>query len=89
MSSFMATNGTYTFDIHAPPGYYAVPSHGNLTVAGARLPLVIQFHLTSERPSAALIAALSQGAVSVSLWIGASVSLRDSARSACCAARTR
>jgi hypothetical protein len=72
-SSFMTPNGTYTFDVKAPPGYYAVPSHGNLTVSGTPAPIQIQFHLSSERPSAALIAALSSGALSVSVWIGMSI----------------
>ena len=74
-SSFMAANGTYTFDVHAPAGYYAIPSHGNLTVAGAGAPIEITFHLSSEKPSAALVAALTTGALSASLWIGVSVFL--------------
>ncbi|HEV8049287.1 MAG TPA: hypothetical protein VGP88_01705, partial [Thermoplasmata archaeon] len=72
-SSFLAANGTYTFDIHAPTGYFAVPSHGQLTVAGTVPPTVIRFQPTSERPSAALVAALSSGALVVSIWIGVAV----------------
>jgi len=72
-SSFLAPNGTYTYDVRAPTGYYATPSHGTLTVAGEVAPTVIQFQPTSERPSAALVAALSSGALVVSIWIGASV----------------
>jgi hypothetical protein len=72
-SSFLAANGTYTFDVHPPPGYFAVPSHGNVTVAGSGPPMVVQFDLVSDRPSAALVAALSSGALMVSLWIGGSI----------------
>jgi hypothetical protein len=72
-SSFLAPNGTYTFDIHPPAGYYAVPSHGNLTVAGPTTPTVIRFEPISTRPSAALVAALSSGALMTALWIGGSV----------------
>lgn len=69
ISNFLAANGTYTFDVHAPAGYYASPTNGTLTVAGAMRPLSIQFLPSSERPSAALVAALTSGAVTVSLWI--------------------
>jgi hypothetical protein len=72
-SSFMAANGTYTFDVHPPAGFYAIPSHGTLSVAGPAPPIAIQFHLSSEQPSAALVAALTSGAVSTSIWIGASI----------------
>jgi hypothetical protein len=72
-SSFMAANGTYTFDVHAPPGYYAVPSHGTVTVAGPIAPVEIQFLPSSDKPSAALVAALSSGALATSLWIGVSI----------------
>ncbi|MCI4325110.1 MAG: hypothetical protein L3K00_04400 [Thermoplasmata archaeon] len=72
-SSFMAANGTYTFDVHAPDGYYAVPSHGTLTVAGPTLPIKIQFFPSSNKPSAALVAALSSGALSISVWLGVSI----------------
>ncbi|MCI4328087.1 MAG: hypothetical protein L3J86_00760, partial [Thermoplasmata archaeon] len=72
-STFLAANGTYTFDVHAPPGYYAVPSHGTITIAGVTAPTEIRFHLSSEQPSAALVAALSAGALWTSLWIGVSV----------------
>jgi hypothetical protein len=72
-SSFLAPNGSYTFDVHPPVGYFAVPSHGKLTVAGPTAPVMITFHPSSQRPSAALVAALSSGALSVSVWIGASM----------------
>jgi len=72
-SSFFAANGTYTYDVHAPAGYFAVPSHGNLTVAGPAPAIDIHFQLSSDRPSAALVAQLTVGAVSTSIWIGASV----------------
>jgi hypothetical protein len=69
-TSFLEANGTYTFDVHPPSGEFAVPSHGNLTVAGTVPPQVIQFYPTSEKPSAALIARLTAGVVWVSVWIG-------------------
>jgi len=69
-TSFLEANGTYTFDVHPPSGEFAVPSHGNLTVAGNVPPRVIQFYPTSEKPSAALIARLGAGAVWVSVWLG-------------------
>ncbi|MCI4320168.1 MAG: glycoside hydrolase family 44 protein [Thermoplasmata archaeon] len=72
-SSFLAPNGSYTFDIHPPAGYYAVPSHGNLTVAGPTAPTVLRFEPITNRPSAALVAALSSGALWTALWIGGSV----------------
>ncbi|MCI4326605.1 MAG: hypothetical protein L3K16_03080 [Thermoplasmata archaeon] len=72
-SSFLAANGTYTFDVDPPAGYFAVPSHGTRTVAGPDPPTEIQFHPTSNRPSAALVAALSSGALWTSIWIGLSV----------------
>jgi hypothetical protein len=74
-STFLRANGTYTYDVHAPPGYYAIPSHGVLTVAGPGAPTEIRFHLSSEQPSAALVAALSAGALWTSLWIGVSVAV--------------
>jgi hypothetical protein len=72
-SAFLAANGTYTYDVHAPAGYYAVPSHGTLTVAGPTGPTKIQFFPTSNKPSAALVAALSSGALAISAWIGVSI----------------
>jgi hypothetical protein len=72
-STFLAANGTYTFDVHAPTGYYAVPSHGTLTVAGPVVPMKLHFLPTSNKPSAALVAALSSGALSISVWIGVSI----------------
>lgn len=71
--SFLAPNGSYTFDVHAPLGYYAVPSHGQHTVAGFGTPVRIEFHPSSLKPSAALVEALSVGALTVSMWIGISV----------------
>jgi hypothetical protein len=73
VSNFLAANGTYTFDVHPPVGYFAVPSHGNLTVAGPTAMTAIAFHPTSGKPSAALIAALSEGALSVAMWIGVAI----------------
>ncbi|HEY6239026.1 MAG TPA: hypothetical protein VIZ68_07580, partial [Thermoplasmata archaeon] len=72
-SSFYAENGTYTFNVHPPDGYYAVPSHGTVTVAGESPPMKIEFHLSSNRPSAALVAELTAGAISTSIWLGASI----------------
>ena len=37
-SSFLAANGTYTFDVDPPAGYFAVPSHGTLDRRGPRPP---------------------------------------------------
>jgi len=39
-------NGTYTFDVASPGGYYPRPSHGNLTVSATAAPLVIYFFPT-------------------------------------------
>ena len=69
-TSFLEANGTYTFDVHPPSGEFAVPSHGNLTVAGTVPPQVIQFYPTSEKPSDALIARLSAGVAWVVVWLG-------------------
>jgi List-Bact-rpt repeat protein len=72
-STFLAANGTYTFDVHPPTGYFATPSHGSVTIAGPGAPMMIRFDLTSDRPSAALVAALMSGALGTSIWIGASI----------------
>jgi hypothetical protein len=72
-AAFMAANGTYTFDVHPPAGYYAVPSHGTVTVSGSTAPTRIQFFPVSELPSASLVAALSSGALMTSIWIGGSI----------------
>ncbi|MCI4321917.1 MAG: hypothetical protein L3K05_06400, partial [Thermoplasmata archaeon] len=72
-TAFLAANGTYTFDVHAPTGYYAVPSHGTLTISGSMPSTHIQFYPVSELPSAALVAALSSGALMTSIWIGGSI----------------
>ena len=72
-SAFTMPNGTYTFTVHPPTGYYASPSHGNLTVTGATPFLRLTFFPVSEKPSAALVAALTSGALLVSAWIGLSV----------------
>lgn len=71
--SFMAANGTYTYDVHPPSGFYAVPSHGTVTVAGGAAPIEVQFHPSSIHPSAALVASLSSGALAVSVWLGLSI----------------
>jgi hypothetical protein len=68
-SEFTMPNGTYTFDVHPPAGYYAVPSHGTLTVAGPLPATQIRFYPVSQKPSAALVAALTLGALEVSGWI--------------------
>lgn len=72
-SMFTMANGTYTFTVYPPAGYYAVPSHGNLTVAGPVPFRLVTFLPVSAKPSAALIAALTSGALLVSAWIGISV----------------
>lgn len=68
-SGFTLPNGTYTFDVHPPTGMYAVPSHGNLTVAGPTPLVVVRFYPVSLQPSAALVAQLTSGGVLVSAWI--------------------
>ena len=40
------TNGTYPYVVHAPPRYRAVPSSGEVTVAGANVSLPIVFSKT-------------------------------------------
>ncbi|MFI5415576.1 MAG: hypothetical protein ACHQ16_08025, partial [Candidatus Lutacidiplasmatales archaeon] len=72
-STFLAPNGTFTFDVHGPRGYYAVPSHGNLTVAGPTPEVEIHFYPVSSQPSPALVASLSWGALMVALWMGGSM----------------
>jgi len=72
-SMFQAPNGTYTFNIHPPAGFYAVPSHGTLTVAGEVPSVHVQFLPSSNRPSAELVAQLTAGALATSIWIGASI----------------
>ena len=59
--------------MHAPKGYYSVPSHGNVTVAGPAADVVIRFYPVSGQPSPALVAALSWGALTVALWMGGSM----------------
>jgi hypothetical protein len=71
--SFLAANGTYTFDVQPPVGYFAVPSHGNVTISGPSAPFVVQFHPSSEQPSAALVAALTSGALATTMWIALSI----------------
>ncbi len=34
LAAFWEPNGTYSFDIEAPTGYYPMPSHGNVTITG-------------------------------------------------------
>ncbi len=36
-------NGTYSFDISAPSGYFPAPSHGNLTVLAGPVEIVVEF----------------------------------------------
>ncbi len=74
-STFEAPNGTYTFDVHPPAGYYADPSHGTVTVSGGVAPLRIQLLPTSVRPSGALIERLDAGALSVGIWLTASTAV--------------
>jgi len=44
-------NGTYTFDVLAPEGYYAVPSHGNITVHAQIPAVVITFVVNGPGPT--------------------------------------
>lgn len=41
---FEEPNGTYTYDVTPPTGYYADPSHGNVTVNGSDDVMAIAFH---------------------------------------------
>lgn len=74
-SEFVLPNGSYTYDVHPPSGDYAVPSHGTLTVAGATPLVSLKFYPVSNKPSAALVAQLTAGALIASAWIGLSVVL--------------
>jgi hypothetical protein len=69
-SGFLVANGTYTFDVHPPDGFYVLPSHGNLTVNGPTPFLQVHFYPSSLKPSAELVAKLTSGAFVVSAWIG-------------------
>jgi hypothetical protein len=48
--TFQEANGSYTFNVTAPSGYYPVPSHGNLTVRPGGVQLVIIFHRNGPAP---------------------------------------
>ncbi len=48
--SLSLPNGAYTFDVSDPPGYFAVPSHGVVTVSNASVTLAITFEPTHPPP---------------------------------------
>jgi hypothetical protein len=43
VQTFAVPNGTYTYDVQAPSGFYPTPSHGNVTVPVNSGPLSITF----------------------------------------------
>jgi hypothetical protein len=47
---FALPNGTYTFDVDAPSGYFASPSHGNVTVKAAVAQVVVSFFPNGPGP---------------------------------------
>jgi len=44
------TDGRYSFDVADPPGYFPVPSHGNITVANATVMVTITFEPSQPPP---------------------------------------
>jgi len=72
-AGFLMANGTYTYDVSAPPGFYAVPSHGTVTVNGAAFVIPVTLHPTGVSPPPALwdLAGPALGAaaaIGISLW---------------------
>ena len=49
-AEFQEPNGTYTFDIQAPLGYFPVPSHGNVSVVGDALTISVSFDPVTTAP---------------------------------------
>jgi hypothetical protein len=43
-------NGTYTYDVSAPPGYFSNPSHGNLTIKAATQVINLSFQPSRPGP---------------------------------------
>jgi len=48
---FQIPNGTYTFDVSAPTGYYPSPSHGNVTIHGRPAVVAISIHPVGPGPN--------------------------------------
>ncbi|MGA8536849.1 MAG: hypothetical protein WB789_05595 [Thermoplasmata archaeon] len=67
---FEIPNGTYTFDVHPPAGYYPSPSHGTVTVRGSPTVIVIAILPIGpgpNPPTATLILSATTTAVALSL----------------------
>jgi hypothetical protein len=43
-------NGSYTFDVRAPSGYYAIPSHGTLSIDGQTIRVLVTMFLIGLPP---------------------------------------
>jgi len=59
---FEIPNGTYTFDVTAPTGYYSTPSHGNVTVEGRSSVISIDLLPTGLGPNPPAMVLLSSAA---------------------------
>jgi hypothetical protein len=69
---FQISNGTYTFDVTAPVGYYPNPSHGNVTVQGRPTTIAIAFLADGPGPNPPFLAvALPAASASLSLGLAA------------------
>jgi hypothetical protein len=68
---FERPNGTYTFDVEAPSGYYANLTHGNLTVRGAAQVVSLQF--IQLNPPAPSVWSLGSRALAVAIVFAAAV----------------
>jgi len=62
---FQIPNGTYTYDVSAPTGYYPSPSHGNVTIAGRPTVIAIAIHPTGPGPNPPTIMLLIPAATTV------------------------
>ena len=49
-TTFRAPNGSYTFDVLAPPGYLADPSHGTITVDAAAIMINVSMVIDGPPP---------------------------------------
>lgn len=68
---FQLPNGTYTFDVEAPAGYYASPSHGNVTVAGSQTVVAIAILPIGRGPTPPFLS-LALPAVTAAIVLGLS-----------------
>jgi hypothetical protein len=48
---FQEPNGTYTYDIVPPAGYFATPSHGTVNVTGAPIVIPVEFAVVGRGPT--------------------------------------